>query len=182
MTEMNSTNENTPAALGFAMPAEWDRHEATWLAWPHNPADWPRKVSTIRWAYGEMVRKIGPGETVRMLVDSPAAQAVASATLTQAGADVSQVEFIVHPTNRGWMRDSGPICLRRSADKPETAFVHFHFNAWAKYRNWQKDRPIPDMAAQRLGKKLFNAQFQRARFHPRRRGHRRQWPRHPPDH
>ncbi len=60
----------TPASLGFSMPAEWETHEATWLAWPHHPTDWPGKLDTIRWVYGEMVRKIAPGETVRMLVNS----------------------------------------------------------------------------------------------------------------
>ena len=52
------------------MPAEWETHEATWLGWPHNPTDWPGKLDTIRWVYGEIVRKIAPGETVRMLVNS----------------------------------------------------------------------------------------------------------------
>ena len=155
----NSTPESTPAAQGFSMPAEWERHEATWLAWPHNPTDWPRKVSTIRWVYGEMVRKISPGETVRMLVNSEKDQVAARRQLKQSNADPSRVEFIVHPTNRGWTRDSGPICVRRSGASPETAFVHFHFNAWAKYSDWDKDRTIPEMAAQRLGKRLFNAQF-----------------------
>ena len=95
------TAARTPAALGFAMPGEWERHEATWLGWPHNPTDWPRKVSTIRWVYGEMIRKIGPGEIVRLLVNSKADEAAARRTLTQAHADVARVEFIIHPTNRG---------------------------------------------------------------------------------
>lgn len=159
MTVMKSTTERTPAAQSFSMPAEWERHEATWLAWPHNPTDWPRKVSAIRWVYGEMVRKIGPGETVRMLVNSAKDETAARRQLTQAGADVSQVEFIPHPTNRGWTRDSGPICVRKAGKNRETAFVHFHFTAWAKYPDWQKDQTIPNMAAKRLGKRLFNAQF-----------------------
>ena len=58
----------TPAALGFSMPAEWEPHEATWLGWPHNPTDWPDKLETIRWVYGEIVRKIAPGERIRILV------------------------------------------------------------------------------------------------------------------
>ncbi|HSW48538.1 MAG TPA: HEAT repeat domain-containing protein, partial [Bryobacteraceae bacterium] len=62
----------TPSSLGFSMPAEWEPHEATWLAWPHNPTDWPDKLDTIRWVYGEMVRKITPGEGVRLLVVSGA--------------------------------------------------------------------------------------------------------------
>jgi agmatine deiminase len=141
------------------MPAEWDRHEATWLAWPHNPTDWPRKLSAIRWVYGEMVRKISPGEIVRLFVNSTDGEAAARRTLTQARADVSRVQFIIHPTNRGWTRDSGPICVRRGGQKPETAFVHFHFNAWAKYPDWQRDRKAPEIAARLLGKRLFNAAY-----------------------
>ncbi len=160
MTEKQTTAARTPASFGFAMPAEWERHEATWLGWPHNPTDWPRKVSTIRWVYGEMIRKIAPGEIVRLLVNSKAEEAAARRTLTQAHAEVARVEFIMHPTNRGWMRDSGPICVRRGGKNPETAFVHFHFNAWAKYPDWQQDRKVPEMAARRLGKHLFNAEYQ----------------------
>jgi agmatine deiminase len=159
MTETNSISAQTPAALGFTMPAEWERHQATWLAWPHNSGDWPRKISTIRWVYGEMIRKISPGETVRLLVDSAKDETAARRCLTQAMADVSRVDFIVHSTNRGWMRDSGPICVKKTGAAPETAFVHFHFNAWAKYNNWQLDRTVPQMAAQRLGKRLFNAEL-----------------------
>jgi len=149
-----------PSSSGFAMPAEWDRHEATWLAWPHNPTDWPRKVSAIRWVYGEMIRKICPGEIVRLFVNSPAAEKAARRTLAQAHADFSRVQFIIHPTDRGWTRDSGPICIRRGGKTPETAFVHFHFNAWAKYPDWQQDRKVPEVAARLLGKRLFNAEYQ----------------------
>ena len=99
------------------MPAEWEQHEATWLGWPHNPTDWPDKLDTIRWVYGEIVRKIAPGETVRMLVDSPAERKLAPRYLSRAGADLRRVEFIIHPTNRGWTRDSGPLFVRRR-DRP----------------------------------------------------------------
>jgi len=155
MTEKKST----PAELGFSMPAEWDRHEATWLVWPQNPADWPRKISTIRWVYGEIIRKVCPGEKIRLLVNSKTSETAARRCLTHVGIDLSRVEFIIHPTNRGWCRDSGPICVKRVGDKPETAFVHFHFNAWAKYPNWDKDRTVPEMAAQHVGKQLFNAEL-----------------------
>ncbi len=153
-----------PAELGFAMPAEWEPHTATWLGWPHNETDWPGKLDTIRWVYGEMVRKISPGERVRLLVRHPAEQKLAARCLKRAGCDLKQVEFIRHATNRGWMRDSGPILVRRQKEegrrkKFETAIVHFHFNAWAKYRNWQKDTRVPEMAAKLLKKQLFNAQF-----------------------
>jgi agmatine deiminase len=148
----------TPAAHGFSMPAEWERHEATWLGWPHNPTDWPDKLDAIRWVYGEIVRKICPGEIVRILVESRTEGKLARQRLIQAGADVSKVKFIVHPTNRGWTRDSGPIFVRRGRRRSaETAIVHFHFNAWAKYPDWEKDRKNPEIAARKLGKRLFHA-------------------------
>jgi agmatine deiminase len=145
----------SPAALGFSMPAEWEPHEATWLGWPHNPTDWPGKLDAIRWVYTEIVRKISPGETVRMLVNSAAQEQLARRYLARAGADAGRVEFIRHPTNRGWTRDSGPVFVRRPG---ETAIVHFHFNAWAKYPDWRRDRRVPEAAAKRLGKQLFQAE------------------------
>jgi len=158
MTNVRQAMTATPARLGFSMPAEWERHAATWLGWPHHPTDWPGKLDTIRWVYGEIVRKIVPGEVVRMLVDSPAAERMARRYLVPAGADQRRVHFVHHPTNRGWTRDSGPIFVRRqAARRAETAIVHFHFNAWAKYRDWAKDRRVPETAARLLGKRLFDA-------------------------
>ena len=157
---MHLTEQKTPAELNFSMPAEWERHEATWLGWPHHATDWPDKLDTIRWVYGEMVRKISAGEKVRIFVNHRAEQRLASRYLQRAGANLRQVEFVVYPTNRGWTRDSGPIFVRRRAGvKSETAIVHFHFNAWAKYKDWQKDRRVPEVAAKLLKKRLFNAQF-----------------------
>jgi agmatine deiminase len=159
MIKTRKETQQTPSALGFSMPAEWELHEATWLGWPHNPTDWPDKLDTIRWVYGEIVRRISPGEIIRMLVNSRAGEQEARRYLMRAGADVGRVEFIVHPTNRGWTRDSGPVFLRRRAGgRLETAIVHFHFNAWAKYPDWHKDRRVPEIAAKRLRKRLFHAQ------------------------
>ena len=141
------------------MPAEWERHEATWLGWPHNATDWPGKLSTIAWVYGEMVRKLCPGEKLRILVNDSAAVRRGERILALARADLGKVEWITHATNRGWTRDSGPIFVRRRRGRgSETAIVHFHFNAWAKYRNWQKDRRVPEKAAQVLGKALIHAE------------------------
>ena len=159
MTNQQPANFATPAELGCSMPAEWETHEATWLAWPHHEADWPGKMDAIRWVYGEMVRKISPGELVRMLVRNQAEQKLAASYLKRAGCDLKKVQFIAHPTNRGWMRDSGPIFVKRKNPKSDTAIVHFHFNAWAKYDDWQKDRKVPETAATLLRKHLFNAEY-----------------------
>src|SRR5215468_8397356 len=99
MMKETARAETTPAELGFSMPAEWERHEATWLGWPHNETDWPGKIDTIRWVYGEMVRKIGQGELVRILVNNQSQIKLARTYLKQAGADLKKVQFVVHPTN-----------------------------------------------------------------------------------
>ena len=148
----------TPVELGFAMPAEWETHEATWLGWPQNSTDWPGKMNAIAWVYGEIVRKIAPGEKVRILVGSSAVEARARRVLQTARADLDQVEFFPYPTDRGWMRDSGPLFVRRSVrGKSEVAIVHFHFNGWARYDNWQQDRQVPERASRDLGLLLFDA-------------------------
>jgi agmatine deiminase len=147
------------------MPAEWETHAATWLGWPHNLTDWPGKLDTIRWVYGEIVRKIAPGEIIRMLVNSRAEERLARRYLQRSGADPGRVEFFVLPTNRGWTRDSGPVFVRRCAGRRlETAIVHFHFNAWAKYPDWQKDRRVPETAAGCLSKRLFDARWDGREF------------------
>lgn len=155
MPKTENLKNLTPAGLGFAMPAEWQKHEATWLGWPHNETDWPGKIDTIRWVYGEMARKISEGEIVRILVRNRGEATFARSYLARAHANLKNIQFVVHPTNRGWTRDSGPIFVKH---KNETAIVHFHFNAWAKYDDWQKDRKVPETAARLLKKKLFNAE------------------------
>ncbi len=153
-------SSKTPAALGFRMPAEWEPHEATWIGWPHNLTDWPGKFATIPWVYGEIVRKIALGEIVRILVNSKAHEARARRILSRAGVNLSRVEFFRFPTNRGWTRDSGPIFVKRSSPRAEVAIVRFHFNAWARYSDWQKDDAVPERAARTLGCRLFRATVQ----------------------
>lgn len=159
------TATKTPGQLGYSMPAEWEPHEATWLGWPQNASDWPGKMNAIQWVYGEMVRKIAPGEKVRILVDSSAIEWRARRVLETARADLSQVEFYRWPTDRGWMRDSGPIFVCRHArGRRQRAIVHFHFNAWARYRNWRHDRKVPERASRQLGLPLFDAQCRGREF------------------
>src|SRR2546421_482280 len=83
------------------MPAEWEPHAATWIGWPHNAADWPGKFAPIPWVYAEIVRRLAPGERVRILVDSPAHQAAARRVLEKVGVGGGRVDFFRFPTNRG---------------------------------------------------------------------------------
>jgi len=158
---MKKITGQIPSLLGYSMPAEWERHIATWLAWPHHPTDWPGKLDTIRWVYTEIVRKITAGELVRLLVRSQSEEDQARQYLTRSGVGLGKVRFVRHATDRGWTRDSGPIFVRRTkGDRSETAIVHFHFNAWAKYDDWRRDTRVPVVAARLLRKPLFEAEFQ----------------------
>lgn len=141
--------------LGFRLPAEWEPHAATWIGWPHNKSDWPGKFAPIPWVYGEIVRHLAAGETVRILVNSTTHEAGARRVLGKGGVDPGRVEFLRFPTNRGWTRDFGPIFVRRDGPPPEVAIARFHFNAWAKYPDWKKDNKIPELAAKRLKLRLF---------------------------
>jgi len=132
------------------MPAEWERHDATWLGWPQNPTDWPGKLHVIHWVYGEICRKLTPGEKIHLLVNDARVEAQARKVLAAAGVALKQVRFFRWPTNRGWTRDTGPIFVRDRQTPGRLAIAHFRFNAWAKYPDWRRDAKIPALAAKAL--------------------------------
>jgi len=78
----------TPHQLGYRMPAEWEPHEATWLAWPHNPEDWPGKFQPIPWIYAEIVRLLSARERVYILAEDAKAEQRAASMLERAGANL----------------------------------------------------------------------------------------------
>jgi agmatine deiminase len=143
----------TPGELGFRMPAEWEKHEATWLGWPHELTDWPGKFAPIPWAFAEMVRLLSQVERVFLMVEDAAAEKRARMILQKAGAKLAAVEFFRVPTDRGWMRDSGPICVKNAAG--EVAYNHFVFNGWAKYENHKKDAQAVRKVNARLKRRVF---------------------------
>lgn len=151
----------TPATLGYRMPAEWEPHAATWIGWPHNAGDWPGKLAAIHWVYGEIVRKLTPGENVRILVNSAVHEKQARRILKRVGVDFSRVEFFQIPTNRGWTRDFGPIFVTDPAGRRPPAIVRFKFNAWAKYPDWQLDNQVVESAAGMLGIPCFQAKYKK---------------------
>jgi len=134
--------------LGFRMPAEWEPHEATWIAWPHNRADWPRKFAPIPWVFGEIVRKIATAEKVRILVNSGDQERQARRLLSRIG--TGEVEFFRIPTNRAWARDYGPIHVRADSHPFKLAIAGFRFNAWAKYPDFDKDRRVAERVSRAL--------------------------------
>ena len=135
------------------MPAEWTSHEATWIAWPHNPNDWPGRFAPIPWVYAEIVRKLSRVEKVRILVQHRAEEARARGILRKAGAVMDAVEFFQYPTDRVWTRDFGPIFVKHR--RGDVAMTAWQFNAWAKYDDWHNDAQIPLKLAERLKLPVF---------------------------
>ncbi len=146
------------------MPAEWEPHAATWLAWPHNARDWPGKFGAIPWVFAEMARALSGGERVRILVRGELEQRRAERVLSSAGVDLTQIDFFTATTDRSWTRDFLPLIVTRS--KPgarrgkhaadELAAVKWRFNGWARYDNHKKDDAAGEALPERIGLRAFH--------------------------
>lgn len=137
----------------YRFPAEWEKHKATWIGWPHNKEDWPGKFTPIIWVYCEIVKKISEGEKVRIVVESEDHKKKAMRYLKDSNADLHNVEFFTLKTDRGWTRDSGPIFVKSVGG--EVSVVHFRFNAWAKYDNYKKDARLPEYISKKMNLKMI---------------------------
>jgi agmatine deiminase len=116
------------------------------MAWPHNVRDWPGKFQPIPWVYCEIVRHLSRVEDVNILVNDVAVEKRVTAMLKRAGANLARIHFHCWPTDRVWLRDSGPIFVKSSATG-DLQITNWHFNAWAKYDNWRRDDQIPQHVA-----------------------------------
>jgi agmatine deiminase len=127
------------------MPAEWEPHAATWLAWPHYKGDWPGKFEPIPWVYAEIIRHLACHERVELIVNDAASEKRARKTLKLANALNGNIRFHRWPTDRVWTRDSGCTFV---TDAENLAAIKWRFNAWAKYPNWKRDEKIGSLMAQ----------------------------------
>jgi agmatine deiminase len=140
---------------GLRMPAEWEPHRATWLAWPHERTDWPGKFAAIPWVFAEIVRNLAPHERVRLLVTSAAMKDRAARVLARTGVDLARVAMHRIATDRSWMRDSGPTFVRRGR---ALEAVLWSFNAWgARYTNFARDARVSGRVAHIAGARPLRA-------------------------
>jgi len=154
-------SKQTPVEAGFKFPAEWTPHRATWIGWCYNKNDFPGKIATIHWVYGEITRKlIEAGERVAILVQNERHEAKARGVLRKVGADFSKIEFYRFPHDRGWMRDSGPMFVKNEATR-ETAVIKFKFNAWAKYPDWELDNQVAVKFAKQEKRRIFHVEYKK---------------------
>ena len=136
----------TPAELGYRMPAEWEPHAATWIAWPHYRDDWPGKFQPIPWVYAEIVRHLCRHELAEIIVNDAGGERSARKVLKAAGVEPGTVVRFHHwPTDRVWTRDSGPTAVRHPDGG--IAWIGWAFNAWAKYDNFARDAGVADRIA-----------------------------------
>lgn len=123
--------------MKFRMPAEWEPHRATWIAWPHHEPDWPGKLGSLPWVYAEIARVLAQRETVEILCQNADVVENARAALEAHGVPRDAVALRTVPTDRVWLRDSAPTGVLDSAG--DVVLVNWAFNGWAKYDNWQQD-------------------------------------------
>lgn len=133
-----------PSNPRYTMPAEWALHRRTWLAWPHKKPDWPGKFTPIPWVYGEIVRTLAHYEPVSVLVANAAVKADAERVMASVPHDSKNVTIHNVPTNRSWLRDSGPTFVR---DGKGISALTWRFNGWAKYPDWPIDDKVPSAIA-----------------------------------
>ena len=168
---MPKSSQTEPARQNhYRMPAEWEPHAATWLAWPHNEKDWPGKFEPIAWVFAEIIRHLAKHERVELVVADAAEERRATKILDRADALSENVRFHRWPTDRIWLRDSGCIFVEqpdfvrpdsRGRLSPHSHRVHhaalkFRFNAWAKYSNWRMDNKVGSLMAQSGGMPEFH--------------------------
>lgn len=154
---MAQFNEKTPAALGYYFPAEWAKHSATWLSWPHKEASWPGKINTIYSIYAQFIKALTEGEKVCINVNSEAMKAEAIEHLRKSNVEVSKVSFFLHPTNDAWCRDHGPAFLINPERDPKKVVVDWGYNAWGnKYPPYDLDDVIPTLIANHYNIPVYN--------------------------
>ena len=147
------TNSKKPSELGYRLPAEWEPHEATWLAWPHDRQTWPNELEEIEAAYIEIIEYLHAGEVVRILVDNEQAEEAAAQKLKERGIN-RNVTFHHIETNSIWIRDYGPIFLKKVN---QVSAVNWQFNAWGGKYNYPQDKQAAAKLTQNLNIQPFEA-------------------------
>lgn len=130
------------------MPAEWERHEATWLAWPHNRETWPAQLARVEEVFLLMIEALSGGEDVCVLVRDPAEREKVFKKLAKTRVRLDRIFFFRIPTADAWIRDYGPNFILKRMEVPEYALNHWGFNAWGgKYDALKPDHGIPPRIA-----------------------------------
>lgn len=151
-----SSVAGSPREQGFTFPAEFALQRAMWLSWPHKEASWPGKIETIYKPYSQFIKLVAEDQEVCINVADENMKAFALRYIQEAGANMANVKFYLHPTNDAWCRDHGPAFLVNRAEKKK-AIVDWGYNAWGgKYPPYDLDDVIPTLIGEKLGLPVFH--------------------------
>lgn len=137
-------------------PAEWEKQSGILLCFPHNGKDWPGKYEAVQWAFVEFIKKIAAFEQVFLVAADENLKVKVIEMLVTAHVSLTNVSFIIHKTNRSWMRDSGPIIVKNGIKREA---LNFNFNGWAKYKNIQLDKFVPAKVSEFLNIPLIQVLY-----------------------
>ncbi|MBI4452379.1 agmatine deiminase family protein [Candidatus Woesearchaeota archaeon] len=149
----------TPKSLGFRMPAEWERQEAVWIAWPHNLDTWPKEMlKKVEDSYAEFVKALHMGQKVKILVNDKDSEEKAKSKLNDKRIkDFTNVLFYQIKNIDGWIRDYGPTFVINDKTR-QKAMVKWTFNAWGnKYEDLKLDNNVPYEMNRLLNLPVFEA-------------------------
>ena len=147
----------TPSQLGYFFPAEWHKHTATWLSWPHKEASWPGKINTVYSPYSKFIKAVSEGELVCINVADAAMEAFAKIELLKEGVDLNRIKFFHHPTNDAWCRDHGPAFLINPKAADKKVIIDWGYNAWGdKYPPYDLDDVIPTLIAKKYNIAVYH--------------------------
>lgn len=153
---MQPTNQ-TPKELGYRFPAEWEKHSATWLSFPHKEASWPGKIESIYAPYLLFIKALTEGEQVCINVLDNKMKEQVAAMLQSSLVNMDKISLFVHPTNDAWCRDHGPAFLvNPTQEKHKKIVVDWGYNAWGgKYPPYDLDDNIPTKIANHYNLPVF---------------------------
>lgn len=148
--------EKTPRELGYSMPAEWEKHSAVWLAWPHDPTTFPDRIERAEEVYTQIIGAIHESEDMNLFVKDIAMKAKVVKLLDKKGVNMEKIHFSVFEYADVWFRDYGPIFVLDRTHR-KLAMLHWVFNAWGgKYEELLKDAIIPSIINQKMRLRCFN--------------------------
>jgi agmatine deiminase len=142
----------TPKELGYRFPAEWEKHKATWLSYPHDDSySWPGTLQNIFPYYQRFIKEIAKDERVCINIRNGGLKEKVLKELKAAQTEISNIDFYIHPTNDAWCRDHGPAFLVHESAKEKKIIVKWNYNSWGEKYPHDLDDQIPELIAFKLG-------------------------------
>lgn len=131
------------------MPAEWEPHAATWVAWPHSRETWPSCMPEAEAEFEGLVRALAQSEQVQVLVRDDDLRGEVRARLGELAAS-GRVHLHTVATDDAWLRDTGPTFVH-DAESGLVA-LDWTFDSWGgKYPPWDRDAAVAERIAALAG-------------------------------